>query len=100
MKINLADGKYTYIFDEKTGESKALRYGGSWRDLTGDSLILAMAKEIERLEEVQEIILSFIRGEIVQWFRQGTGWRDCKSVQDIVTRYSEKEDMRIYQNES
>jgi hypothetical protein len=53
MKIELAGGKYTYIFEN--GKHCALRYGEEWRDLTGDNLIYAMACEIERLqEEIEE----------------------------------------------
>ncbi|AGH32236.1 hypothetical protein VPHG_00173 [Vibrio phage 11895-B1] len=48
MKIDLFDGKYTYIFDN--GKQKALRHGGEWRDLTGDNLIYAMACRIEELD--------------------------------------------------
>lgn len=53
MRIELAEGKYTYINDE--GAQRALRYGEEWRDLTGDNLIYWMGVEIEegreRLEE-------------------------------------------------
>jgi hypothetical protein len=49
MKINLADGKYTYVFEE--GKQQALRYGEPWRDLTGDNLIYYMACRIVELEE-------------------------------------------------
>lgn len=51
MKIEL--GKYTYIFDEKTGVQEALRHGEPWRkeDLVGDNLVLAMAMKIEELQQ-------------------------------------------------
>lgn len=49
MKIDLNDGKYTYIFDN--GKQKALRHGEEWRDLTGDNLIYWMACRIQELEE-------------------------------------------------
>jgi len=58
MRIELNSGKYTYIFNEQTGESKALRYGEEWQDLTGDSLVLSMAQEIERLREDKEDLLA------------------------------------------
>jgi hypothetical protein len=47
MKIKLADGKYTYYFDN--GTQYATRYGKPWRDLVGDNLVYAMACEIEHL---------------------------------------------------
>lgn len=50
MRIELAEGKYTFLFDEKTGVSEALRYGEKWRDTIGDGFILAMAQRIEELE--------------------------------------------------
>lgn len=49
MKIDLNDGKYTYVFDN--GKQYALRYGEQWRDLTGDNLIYWMACRIEELED-------------------------------------------------
>ena len=49
FKIELAEGKYTYIFDN--GKQSALLYGGGWRDLTGDNLVYAMACKIKELEE-------------------------------------------------
>lgn len=49
-RIELNDGKYTYVADGK-GRQKALRYGEEWRDLTGDNLIYWMACKIEELEE-------------------------------------------------
>jgi len=48
MKIELEDGKYTYVFNN--GEQYALRYGESWRDLTGDKFIYCMAARIDELE--------------------------------------------------
>lgn len=48
MRIELEDGKYTYLLDE--GAQKALRYGEPWRDLCGDKFIYSMACEIERLQ--------------------------------------------------
>jgi hypothetical protein len=52
MKIDLCDGKYTYILDEDTGVQEVLRYGEPWRkeDLLGDNLIFAMAQRIIELE--------------------------------------------------
>ena len=52
MKIDLCDGKYTYILDEDTGVQEVLRYGEPWRkdDLLGDNLVLAMAQEINNLK--------------------------------------------------
>jgi len=43
------EGKYTVVFCETTGKLKALRYGQSWRDLTGDALVLAMLQEVDGL---------------------------------------------------
>jgi hypothetical protein len=46
MEIPIEGGKYTLVFDEITGRLSALRYGQSWRDCVGDSLILACMQEI------------------------------------------------------
>ena len=42
-------GRYTVTHDNGL-HLRALRHGEYWRDLTGDSLILAMAQRIEDLE--------------------------------------------------
>lgn len=47
-KIDIAEGKYTLLFDK--GEMQALRYGAPWRDVTGDNLIYWMWAEIEKLK--------------------------------------------------
>ncbi len=49
LRIELDNGKYTYIFDQN--KHIALRHGEQWRDLTGDNLILSMAFKIEDLQE-------------------------------------------------
>lgn len=54
-KIDLADGKYT-VMHNNGANLRALRYGESWRDLTGDNLVYYMACRIEELEQaIQEI---------------------------------------------
>lgn len=45
------DNKYTVMFDEKTGELKALRYKEEWQDLSGNGLILAMLQEVHELRK-------------------------------------------------
>lgn len=51
MRHDFCNGKYTVMFDEKTGELGALRYGEPWRHLTGDGLVLAMLQEVDTLRE-------------------------------------------------
>lgn len=50
MEYTLENGKYTVIFDDKTGNLKALRYGEEWRDLTGDKLFYSMLAEMIQLK--------------------------------------------------
>lgn len=49
IRIDLDDGKYTYIFNQK--DHKALHHGEEWRDLTGDNLVLHMGFKIEELQD-------------------------------------------------
>lgn len=49
MKIELDDGKYTYVNDAQG--QRALRYGEPWRDLTGDNFVYCLAARIEELEQ-------------------------------------------------
>lgn len=51
MRVELEDGKYTYICHED-GTAEALRYGASWkRDLSGDKFVYCMAAEIVSLRQ-------------------------------------------------
>lgn len=50
VKVTVYGGKYTFI-QNKDGSCEALRYGEKWRDLSGDGLTLALAQEIENLQE-------------------------------------------------
>lgn len=61
MKIELENGKYTYILDEVTGVQEVLRYGEPWRkdDLIGDNLVLAMAHEIAMLQNELDVANNF-----------------------------------------
>lgn len=49
-RIDLENGKYTVIHNNGA-DFRALRYGESWRSLTGDGLVLAMAQKITEAEE-------------------------------------------------
>ena len=55
-QIDLCEGKYTIRLTEdcKLGDTfifDALRYGESWRNLCGDSLVLALVQKIIELED-------------------------------------------------
>lgn len=52
MELKLCDGKYTLI--KNVGRQYALRYGKPWRELTGDTLVSALAGEIERLQPLED----------------------------------------------
>lgn len=56
-KIVLEDGKYTVLHENGTN-LRALRHGQPWRELVGDSLVLAMAQRIEELQEQLQAIES------------------------------------------
>lgn len=51
LNVSVAAGKYTVILEKNRG-LRALRHGEEWRDCCGDSLILALAVEIEYLREM------------------------------------------------
>lgn len=55
MRHDFDDGKYTVIFDEKTGKMEALRHGEPWQDLSGNNLVYFMlsAYDSTRLETAQ-----------------------------------------------
>ena len=49
IKVSICDGKYTIIQDA-SGRTNVLRYGESWRDATGDNVVLGAAYEIDKLQ--------------------------------------------------
>ncbi len=53
------DDKYRVIL-HKSGKLEALRYGQTWRDLSGDNLVLSLAQQLENdralLKEAYEVI--------------------------------------------
>lgn len=53
LKIELADGKYTYVLHED-GRQHALRHGEIWRDLVGDKFVYSLAARAEELRELNE----------------------------------------------
>ena len=57
MRIDLEDGKYTYVLnDDESGSQYALRHGAPWRDLTGDKFVYCMAAKIEeQAERIKEM---------------------------------------------
>jgi hypothetical protein len=61
-RIELYDGKYTYINDEQG--QRALRHGEPWRDLVGDGLVLAMAQRIEELEAKLQAVEDIAQKEL------------------------------------
>lgn len=54
--ITVCDGKYTIIYDFRTGQSECLRYGEKWRDLCGDKMVLAMFDEIVAIRQQRDLL--------------------------------------------
>jgi hypothetical protein len=50
LNVSICDGKYTVI-QEPTGETRVLRYGEEWRDVTGDNVICGLAWELQESRE-------------------------------------------------
>ncbi len=46
LRVDVDNGKYTVIIDNKTGGLSALRHGEKWRDCCGDNLIYFLAVEL------------------------------------------------------
>jgi hypothetical protein len=57
LNVSICDGKYTVI-QEPSGETRVLRYGEEWRDVTGDNVICGLAWELqesrERIKRLEE----------------------------------------------
>ncbi len=65
MKIKLCDGEYEYVYNE--GKQLIFRNGEMWRNVTGDKLILSMARMIESLEEELSIAIDIIEDSGVSY---------------------------------
>lgn len=74
-RIELAEGKYTYINDN--GNQRALRYGEEWRDLTGDNLIYYMGVEIQQLKlSVEQLCFAINTGTPIDEVKQDPRWEN------------------------
>ena len=51
LNVSVENGKYTVIM-EADGRLHALRYGGPWQDLCGNTLVYFLAAELEAIVEV------------------------------------------------
>lgn len=72
MQQSYDDGKYTVVFNDKTGEIKALRHGEPWKDLSGDKLTYCMLAahvdaqaEIARLRGALEKAIAEMEADLV-----------------------------------
>lgn len=83
-QISLCDGKYTVINDiDNGGGLRALVYGTEWRDLTGDSLVLALYRELEDAKAEVERLQEYNRHLSDKFFESGievAKLRDCCAV--------------------
>lgn len=61
MKQEFENGKYTVIFNEKTGVLQALRYGEPWQDLSGNKMVYCMLARVEELAEQRAELLGALK---------------------------------------
>lgn len=69
-KLDFCDGKYTVIYDFKTGQSECLRYGEPWRQLVGDKMVLAMFDRVVELQTEN----AALKAELANEKRQHAIW--------------------------
>lgn len=97
MKIELCDGKYTYVLNETTGEQYALRNGEAWRDLTGDKFVMSLAQLVSSLSEELSLCNQRLGGLLALLHRDGGGRymaqhgpeRPQKQPTEILETYTE-----------
>lgn len=65
VRIELGDGKYTYVHDPVTGRQEALRYGQKWRDLVGDNFVYLLAQKVLEAEAKAKAFDMLSFGEFV-----------------------------------
>lgn len=74
-------GKYTVIFDEKTGSLQALRYGEPWQDLSGNKMVYCMLSRVEELAEQRAELLGALKKCRFDSLNQSLGeWREIQAV--------------------
>lgn len=73
VRIELGDGKYTYVHDPVTGRQEALRYGQEWRDLVGDNLVYLLAQEVLEAQAKAKAfdMLSSKLSFVQEWMSEG-----------------------------
>ena len=68
MKIELENGKYTYVcYDD--GRQHALRYGEEWRDLVGDKFVYCLAHRVTELQEQNKALVEALQSIEDYWNR-------------------------------
>lgn len=92
-EMTFADGKYTVVYDQ--GHLTALRYGETWRDLSGDNLIYWMLVEAikykaqsSRLTQQLEIVsrnLDKGMSRSIQKLLARSSREEIKDIQDGIT---------------
>jgi hypothetical protein len=90
MRVDIADGKYTYIFEE--GRASALRYGQPWeRDVVGDKLLYCMAAEVESLRQQLDTVTA----------ERNNAWEELRGIREAISANDEEstldEVVRLYQ---
>ena len=71
LNVSICDGKYTVI-QEPTGETRVLRYGEEWRDVTGDNVIVGLAWELQESRERIKRLEDRIHRAAMAFFRDGS----------------------------
>ena len=88
-KLTLEQGKYT-IQHDNGANFKALRNGEEWRDLTGDSLMLALVRHVQDLEEaIGDYVVKVCKEKAASSVSKKVGvsgqlWHDTQDCDDIL----------------
>lgn len=74
MRQDYDDGKYTVIFDDKTGKLEALRNGAPWQDLSGNKLVYCMLSA----HAASQAEVARLRGALKAEYLRGYEQRDAE----------------------
>ena len=78
-RVSVEDGKCTVVM-QSDGGLRALRYGESWRDLTGDKLIVWLVAELRDARQARDEVLEALRE--LEWA--------CSGVEYMEAEYADK----------
>ena len=86
--LDVCDRKYTVVFNSKTGELKALRYGQEWQSLSGNKFVYSLFIDLVEERKEKEALL-----ELIEVYREASKLKDSHAeilIKEGETAYARR----------